>query len=258
MKIQHLKFHGVLIITALFFMQLSAGKLKAQALGLNNSAPNASSILDASSTSKGILIPRMTSANRDAIPSPATGLLVYVTDKTTGFFYYDGSIWVNMYAPSSNIIKRKSVDETVCGTGGSCAQNIGTTLQNDDVLILALQANETYIIEGFLFMITSNSSPDCKIAFTVPTGASMTLGYQANYGDNNTNMSTDVLTTSGTASNTIKCNGTGKENPIVISGCIVMGSTAGNLTLQWAQNNNNNSNTTTIRANSYMRAMLVK
>lgn len=230
----------------------------AQSLGLNNSSPNASSILDATSTSKGILIPRMTTVQRDAISSPATGLLVYVTDKTTGFFYYDGTKWVNLFSPSSYLVKIKTADESVCGTGGACSQNTGTTLQNDNELVLALQANESYLIEGFLYMVANNGTPDCKIAFTVPAGATMVIAYHANYGDNNTNVATGILTASGTGSVDIPSGGGTKLNPIFISGTVVMGSTAGNLTLQWAQFANDNTNSTTIKANSNLRAVLVK
>lgn len=248
-----------LAIYCLFhIMLITSETLQGQSLGLNNSSPNASSILDATSTSKGILIPRMTSAQRDAISSPTNGLLVYVTDKTTGFYYFDGIKWVSMYSPSSTIIKRKTIDEVVCGTGGTCSQRTGTTLQNDDELAIPLQANESYIIEGFLFMIAGGSNPDCKIAFTLPAGATMTLGYHSNYGDNNTNMATDILTVSGSASSNIPNSGSGKEAPIFISGSVIMGSTAGNLLLQWAQNSNHNTQTITIRANSYIRAMLVQ
>lgn len=141
---------------------------------------------------------------------------------------------------------------------GACAQSTGATLQNDDELIIPLQANESYVIDGFLFMYASNASPDCKIAFTVPSGATMTLGYHANSGDNNTNIGTDILITSGTASTAIKSSGGAtKENPIFISGCVVMGATAGNLTLQWAQNNNTAAQTVTVKENSYLRAQLV-
>jgi hypothetical protein len=57
---------------------------------------NASSVLDVKSTSKGMLIPRMTQAQRSAISSPATGLMVYQTDGTAGFYYYNGSTWLVM------------------------------------------------------------------------------------------------------------------------------------------------------------------
>jgi len=57
-------------------------------------APNASAMLEITSTNKGILIPRVTQANRPA--TPATGLLIYQTDNTPGFYYYNGSSWVRM------------------------------------------------------------------------------------------------------------------------------------------------------------------
>lgn len=45
------------------------------------------------SNNKGILIPRMTLEQKGAIENPVNGLLVYQTDGTPGFYYYDGSSW---------------------------------------------------------------------------------------------------------------------------------------------------------------------
>jgi len=57
-----------------------------------NNTPDASSILDLKSTTKGLLTPRMTTTQRDAISSPATGLLIYNTT-TNQEEYYNGTIW---------------------------------------------------------------------------------------------------------------------------------------------------------------------
>ncbi|MCB0806909.1 MAG: hypothetical protein KDC05_14015, partial [Bacteroidales bacterium] len=67
--------------------------LKAQ-VGINNdnSNPDPSAMLDVKSNSGGILIPRMSAAERDAITGPATGLLVFVTDDA-GFYFFNGSAW---------------------------------------------------------------------------------------------------------------------------------------------------------------------
>jgi len=59
-------------------------------IGIGNPAPAASALLDVKSTTRGILIPRMTMAQRDAIISPVAGLLIYQTNSTPGFYYYSG------------------------------------------------------------------------------------------------------------------------------------------------------------------------
>ena len=75
-----------------FFVALS------QNAGINGdgTSPHASAMLDVKSTSKGLLIPRMTQVQRDAITSPATGLLVFQTDNSAGFYFYTGAVWANI------------------------------------------------------------------------------------------------------------------------------------------------------------------
>src|SRR5690349_14995223 len=63
------------------------------AAGIGTTTPNTSSLLEVKSTTKGILIPRMTLTQRNAIASPAAGLLIYQTNSTPGFYYFDGSKW---------------------------------------------------------------------------------------------------------------------------------------------------------------------
>ena len=56
--------------------------------------PSTGAVLDVQSTTKAFKVPRMTHAQRDAIPSPEGGFVVYVTDTPTGFsFYTDGLGW---------------------------------------------------------------------------------------------------------------------------------------------------------------------
>ena len=61
-----------------------------------------SSALTVSSDSKGILIPRLTLEERDGIDSPATGLLVFQTNSSPGFYYFDGTAWLNIGAGVSS------------------------------------------------------------------------------------------------------------------------------------------------------------
>jgi hypothetical protein len=84
-----------------------AGSLavKGQGMAINSTgaAAHNSAILDVGSTTQGALMPRMTTAQRTAISSPATGLIVYQTDGSApagpGFYYFDGSVWTSLNAP---------------------------------------------------------------------------------------------------------------------------------------------------------------
>lgn len=66
-----------------------------QSVGIGTTTPNTSAQLDISSTSKGMLIPRMTDAEKNAIVGPAPGLMVYNTN-TNSFQYYNGVSWNNI------------------------------------------------------------------------------------------------------------------------------------------------------------------
>ena len=68
-----------------------------QNVGIGITTPDASAILDLTATDKGMLVPRMTTVQRIAIPAPATGLLVYDTDFAM-FWYFDGTQWVPVSA----------------------------------------------------------------------------------------------------------------------------------------------------------------
>jgi len=62
-------------------------------VGIGTTTPDASAAIEVSSTTSGMLIPRMTETQKNAIVSPATGLLIYQTNNTPGFYYYNGTIW---------------------------------------------------------------------------------------------------------------------------------------------------------------------
>lgn len=70
-------------------------------VGIGTSSPSASALLDVTSTNKGILIPRMTASQKNAISSPTTGLLIFQTDAPAGFYYYNGSSWTSISNPGT-------------------------------------------------------------------------------------------------------------------------------------------------------------
>ncbi len=90
-------------------------------VGIGTLTPNTSAAIDIVSTTKGVLVPRMTKTQRNAIVTPATGLLIYQTNSTPGFYYFTGSAWV--------AISTLSTGWSITGNSGINPANnfIGTT-----------------------------------------------------------------------------------------------------------------------------------
>src|SRR6185436_4536488 len=92
----------ILFLTALLFLFVETFHVAfAQSGGVSINATNTpahpSAMLDVSSTAApytGMLIPRMTTANRNSIVSPATGLQIYNTDCGINE-YYTGTCWIS-------------------------------------------------------------------------------------------------------------------------------------------------------------------
>lgn len=107
------RFYSIIITLSLF-----ATSVLAQNVGINNTggAPNSSAGLDVDFTNKGVLIPRMTQAQRNLIASPATGLLIFQTDQTSGFYYYNGLGWTAIGDGSETKISA-GTNVTISGSG---------------------------------------------------------------------------------------------------------------------------------------------
>jgi hypothetical protein len=107
-------------------------------MGIGTATPNAAAQLDVTSTSKGFLAPRMTKTERDAITtvtSASKGLLIYQTDNTPGFYYYDGTAWTSLAGSSS-----------AAGVDLSTAQSVGglkTFTSNDGLLATGTHGSGT-------------------------------------------------------------------------------------------------------------------
>lgn len=91
------KFYAAIIVVS----GIACSSLKAQtntfpsngSVGIGTVTPDASAKLEIKSTAKGLLIPRMTQTQRNAIASPANGLLIYQTDHYPGIYSYNGTNW---------------------------------------------------------------------------------------------------------------------------------------------------------------------
>jgi hypothetical protein len=65
-------------------------------VGIGTSNPNAATIIEIASTTQGVLFPRMTKVQRDAISTPPIGLMLFVTDDNEGLYIYKTSGWVQI------------------------------------------------------------------------------------------------------------------------------------------------------------------
>jgi hypothetical protein len=118
-------------------------------VGIGTSTPAASAALELSATDKGFLPPRMTEAQRTAIASPATGLMVYQTDGTTGLYVYSGSKWLHQASwysiGTSSFMPSIPASATTgallnLGIGSSALNSVSTGDQNTAVGAQALQS----------------------------------------------------------------------------------------------------------------------
>lgn len=151
-------------IICILFFTISVSSYAQVGVGTTN--PHASSALDVTSTTAGLLAPRMTQAQRNAIASPATGLLIYQTDSTPGFYYYTGSAWVPFGSSGWALTGNAA---TTAGTNF-----VGTTDAQD----LVLKANNT---EGLRVKTDGKigigtTAPSSKIHITGTTVPGVTGG----------------------------------------------------------------------------------
>ena len=108
-------------------------------VGIGTTNPDASAALEITSSTKGVLIPRMTEAQRDAIPSVAKGLMIYQTDGTVGFYYYNGSSWTNVGITEA---QASAITANTAKVGITTSQASAITANTAKVGITTAQASE--------------------------------------------------------------------------------------------------------------------
>lgn len=195
----------LLIITMIASYSLTAQV----SIDTDGSPADASAMLDVKSDTSGILIPRMTQTQRDAISSPATGLMIFQTDKSPGFYYYNGASWEpvgNEALTIDDLEDGKAVGYSVYlgdGAGSSDAGNanrnvalgegsLRNNVTGDNNLAVGHQAlyNSTAhnnMAVGFRSMYINssgryNTATGCEsIYFNTSGGYNTSLGYRSLY-----------------------------------------------------------------------------
>ena len=131
--------------TSLILFLLTAN-LIAQSVGINNATPHSSAILDVKSNTKGMLIPRTSSASRNAIVKPAKGLILYDTT-TSGFWFHNGTLWTQLSAGNNgwNLSGNSGINPALNFIGTKDNQPLRFRINN-------LWAGEIHPTSGNIFM----------------------------------------------------------------------------------------------------------
>ncbi|MFK7049497.1 hypothetical protein V3Q77_06305 [Flavobacterium davisii] len=146
-----------LLAYLLFFLFMTTALL-AQ-VGIGTVTPDTSSILDIVSNDKGMLTPRMTTAQKLAITNPANGLIVYDTDLKS-FYFYDttATSWIRININSDGRLKYKLIrssdvlatvlaDELAAGGGSKYLLDSGTLYEINGTIVLnyPIELNNAYV-----------------------------------------------------------------------------------------------------------------
>lgn len=119
-------------------------------VGIGTTNPNTSSILDLTATDKGFLLPRMTSAQKTAITTPASGLLLYQTDGTSGFYYYNGASWTYIGGTTETASNGLTKSVNDIALGGNLTGNTTITNNTRTLAIAGTASTTTFTSSGFV------------------------------------------------------------------------------------------------------------
>lgn len=179
-------------------------------VGIGTLNPDNSAILELTSKSSGLLIPRMNNAQLKAISNPADGLMVYQTDAKSGFYYFSGpkNEWVALSEKSivaaggswlengnsigagaaATYFGTNSASPIVMAAGGRIATYISNDITNENVFV-GLNAGRGLINNTSLGYSSAgtgvgNTSLGSSSLFSITNGSdNIGVGIQAAYGN---------------------------------------------------------------------------
>jgi hypothetical protein len=167
-----------------------------------------------------------------------TATIVRAREGTAGREHLRDTPW--LHGPTVRdfpLIVAKTADETVTAS---------TVMQNDDILSLPVEANTRYALTLCL-MFNAPATPDLKIGWAYPSGTTLKWHRESTGVTGATKLADALVET-----DIEPIAGDGADDVFVIQGLVTVGSTAGNVTFQWAQNVSDASGTI-VRAGSWFR-----
>jgi hypothetical protein len=143
------------------------------AINTDASAPDNSAMLDVKSTNRGMLVPRMTTAQRTAIASPASGLLVF--DNTSGsFWFYSAGSWVELtdqgslqWTPSGSNISYSTGN---VGIGDATPSETLTVGNGDKFQVSGSQGDVTFTDDDASIQFPATTNPNSPMIYMFGSG----------------------------------------------------------------------------------------
>ncbi|HRC32851.1 MAG TPA: tail fiber domain-containing protein [Bacteroidia bacterium] len=225
-------FSGILII--MLFVQISVYAQNTfpanGSAGIGTNAPAASSLLEIKSTTKGMLIPRMTSTQRNAIAAPATGLLIYQTNSTPGFYYYTGTAWTAIKTTAGWGLNGNSGTSITNFIGTKDAKPLQFKVNNQlsGKLDYSANANTSY---GYKTLINNTGVNNTALGYQ-SLGSTTTGGYNTAVGTYSLLNNTLGYQNTAIGSNALVSNQTGNENSALGYGALLNNTTgSGNIAI---------------------------
>jgi hypothetical protein len=210
--------HFILVFFLLFIQKNTFAQL---GINATNSAPNTKAMLDVESADKGILIPRMNTAARNAITAPPNGLMIY-NNQTNKFNYYDGVAWQETFFGNQWAVNGTSLSYS----GGNVG--IGTTTpiahlnvfnSTDPKIQLNTTNSGTTIFDGLFIGLNNLNNgllwnyENAPLSFGTNGTERMTIRNDGNVGIGNTNPPQKFTVNGNIASTTLSLNSTAPAAP---------------------------------------------
>jgi hypothetical protein len=173
------------IITTLAFSLFVNLAIHAQNnVGIGTTSPDASAKLDVSSTTQGMLIPRMTETQRLLIATPATGLMVYQTNANVGFYFYNGTAWTSLTTTADNLGNHTATQNLAMGNNSITAANnitaTGTATLGGNAYPTTTGTNEQILTTNGAGVLSWNTLSPNKIELDVTKTLSQTINVGSN------------------------------------------------------------------------------
>lgn len=138
------------------------------AINTDGSNPDPSAILDVKSTDRGILVPRMTTAQRSAIASPASGLLVFDSD-TQSFWFYSAGSWLELTDQSSQqwIPSGSSISYTSgnVGVGDASPASAFTVGDGDKFQVSGTEGDVSFTDDNASIQFPATTAPNSPMIY---------------------------------------------------------------------------------------------